>query len=74
MLDVFRNPTKSELNRLFKQHGALRAAKDHSTGDVYVWQAEGALHNEVISSLPQNGTIDSAGILWDASDYGRLRK
>jgi hypothetical protein len=72
MADIFKNPTQSEFLRLIKENGPLRAARDHANGDVYVWPAESGLHNEVISKLPQNGMIDSAGTLFDFKDYMKL--
>lgn len=71
MVDIFRNPTEAEF-RQASVSGAARAAKDYSTGDIYVWDGERALHNDVIGQLPQNGMVDSAGTLWSYDDYKKL--
>jgi hypothetical protein len=73
MIDTYKNPTASEFRKA-SANGAARGAKDHSTGDVYVWNGEHALHNDVIQSLPQNGMVDSAGTLWSYDDYKKLRR
>lgn len=72
VVDIFRNPTKAEFRKA-SANGAARAAKDHSTGDIYIWDGERALHNDVIQKLPQNGMVDSAGTLWSYDDYVRLK-
>jgi hypothetical protein len=69
IVDIFVNPTKSELGKLVKSSGPQRAAKDFSNGDVYVWPSDAALHNEVIRALPQGRMIDSAGTVFDWKDY-----
>ena len=73
MVDIYKNPTASEFRKA-SASGAARAAKDHSTGDIYVWDGERALHNDVIQNLPQNGMVDSAGTLWSYEDYKKLRR
>jgi len=74
MVDILRNPSQAEAARFIKEHGPLRAAKDHATGDIYVWPGEAALHNDVIGSLPQNGMVDSvAETIWEAKDLKKLR-
>jgi hypothetical protein len=73
MVDIYKNPTASEFRKA-SASGAARAARDHSTGDIYVWDGERALHNDVIQNLPQNGMVDSAGALWSYEDYKKLRR
>jgi hypothetical protein len=73
MVNVFKNPSRKEFSEASRS-GAARAAIDHSTGDVYVWDGESALHNDVISSLPQNGMVDGAGTLWDYNQYLKIRR
>ena len=72
MVEIFRNPTIAEVKRLTKDGTTLRAAKDYRNGDIYLWDASGALHNEAIAQLGNFGYIDSVGQVCDAASYRRL--
>jgi len=62
---VIRNPTLQDIATLLEaaRGGALRAAKDYRTDDVYVWDAADALHREMIEHLDLI-MGDSLGIIW----------
>lgn len=73
-VEVIRNPTKQDIADLLRtaRGGALRAAKDYRTGDIYVWDAEAALHEPMIKHL---GLLmgDSLGIIWSVEQAEALR-
>ena len=75
MVDIHRNPTKSELTKLLANGAVLRAVKDCQSGDIFLWNAEEALHNEFIEKLgAQAGTVDSVGQVFDRADKERIQK
>lgn len=72
---VIQNPTLEDVASLLRaaKGGALRAAKDYKTGDIYIWDAEDALHRPMIEHL---GLImgDSLGIIWSVEQAKDLFK
>ena len=70
-----RNPTLQNIATLLEaaQGGALRAAKDFRTDDVYVWDAADATHNQMLGHL---GLImgDSLGVIWSVEQARRVLK
>ena len=70
-----RNPTLQDIATLLKaaKGGALRAAKDFRTDDVYVWDAADATHNQMLGHL---GLImgDSLGVIWSVEQAKDLLK
>ena len=74
MVDVLKNPSRKEVTKFIKENGPLRAAKDHSTRDIFVWPGEAALHGDVINALPQNGMVEAlSGTIWNANDLAKLK-
>lgn len=69
MVEVFRNPTVAKVKGLTRDGTTLRAAKDYRNGNIYLWGARGALHNEVIAQLGNFGYIDPVGQVCDAASY-----
>ncbi len=74
MVKLYRNPTENEVAALTRNGATLRAAKDYSTGDLYLWNAESASHNQVIAKLGHCENIDSVGQVYDVESYRRLRQ
>jgi len=74
-LDFIRNPTLQDITTLLEaaQGGALRAAKDYRTGDVYVWDAADATHNQMLGHL-RLIMGDSLGVIWSVEQARDLLK
>ncbi len=51
--------------------GGLRVARDHATGDLYVWDAADATHRQMIEHL-RLPMLDGAGFIFSTADYARL--
>ena len=72
---VLRNPTRQDVATLLEaaRGGALRAAKDHRTGDVYVWDAADATHIQMLGHLGLIMGV-SLGVIWSVEQAkGRLK-
>ncbi|CUW37170.1 protein of unknown function [Magnetospirillum sp. XM-1] len=72
MVNVLKNPSEKEVARLTRGGAIFRAAKDYVTGDLYLWEAEAASHNEVIERIGNYGNVDSVGQVGSAADYRKL--
>jgi hypothetical protein len=43
-MDITRNPTRSDIGRMLKQHSTVRAIRDPESGQLYAWRADLGLH------------------------------
>jgi hypothetical protein len=75
MVNVVRNPTKRDVSKLLKESkgGALRVARDCNTDDLYVWDSEAALHNDVIRKFNLE-YADSGGVAFGFDDLEENRQ
>lgn len=70
---VTRNPTLQDIATLLEAAGggAIRAAKDDRTGDVYIWDAAVATHNQMLGHL-RLIMGRSLGVIWSLDQARRI--
>ena len=70
---VLERPTRADIAREIKQgSGVLRAVRVASSGDIYVWDAEHGLHEEVIRHLGLGDMVENLGQIHSPDDLSRL--
>lgn len=74
MAQVTARPSRADVERLLKKHSALRAIRDARTGDLYVWNAEEALHEEVLRQLGLTELGENVGQILSIQDFDKLTK
>lgn len=52
-----------------KNSPAFRMLRDACTGDIYLWNAEDALHEEVVRQLALGDNVENLGQVYTWADY-----
>ena len=69
-VEVLERPTKSDIAELLKRgSGTARVIRDTRTGDLFVWDAEEALHEEVIRHLGLSDSAENMGQIHSVRDF-----
>jgi len=70
---VFERPDQRDIASLLKQGShVLRAIRDTRSGDLYVWDAESALHEQIIRQLGLSDFAENLGQIHSLADFERL--
>jgi hypothetical protein len=69
-MQVYEQPTRETVAKLLSTgSGTLRAVRDTRNGDLYVWDAEEALHEEAIRHLRLTDFAENVGQIHSLQDF-----